>query len=58
MKSKRRSPVAGPLLTLALMVGSVGAVAAIAHYLDSHQRAPEPTVASSTSETARAATHQ
>lgn len=33
----RRSPVKGPLLTFALMIGSVAAVGLIAHYYDSHQ---------------------
>ena len=35
MKAKRRSPVTGPLLTFALMVGSIVAVGAIAHVVDS-----------------------
>ncbi|HUD24685.1 MAG TPA: hypothetical protein VMQ45_03310 [Burkholderiaceae bacterium] len=49
MKAKRRSPVRGPLLTFALMIGSVGLVVAAARYLDSHQNAAGPTVAASAS---------
>jgi hypothetical protein len=45
----RRSPVKGPLLTLALMIGSVAAVVAISRYVDSHpnQKPAEQTVAAS-----------
>ncbi len=50
MSSKRRSPVAGPLLTFALMIGSVAAVGLIAHYMDTHPRSSEPTVAATTSQ--------
>jgi len=50
MSSKRRSPVAGPLLTFALMIGSVAAVGLIAHYIDTHPRSSEPTVAATTSQ--------
>jgi hypothetical protein len=47
----RRSPARGPLLTFALMLGSVAAVGVIAHYVDSHQKAPtEQTVSASASD--------
>ncbi len=39
--AKRRSPVVGPLLTFAIMVGSVVAVAAIAHFVDARQKTSE-----------------
>ena len=45
MASKRRSPIRGPLLTLALMLGSVAAVVAIADAIDARQKTAEPTVA-------------
>jgi hypothetical protein len=41
MKVKRRSPVTGPLLTFGLMVASVVAVGAIAHMVDSRQKAEQ-----------------
>jgi hypothetical protein len=47
----RRSPARGPLLTFALMIGSVAAVGAIAHYIDTHQKAPtQQTVSASASD--------
>jgi Tfp pilus assembly protein PilW len=48
MKAKR-SPVKGPLLTFALMLGSVAVVVVISRYFDSHQKTaqPEQTVAAS-----------
>ena len=54
MKAKRH-PVKGPLLTFALMLGSVGTIVAVDRYLESHRKHAEPTVATSTSnvETAR-----
>jgi len=57
MSSKQRSPVAGPLLTFALMIGSVAAVGLIAHYIDTHPRSSEPTVAATASQPASANTH-
>jgi hypothetical protein len=53
MKPKR-SPARGPLLTFALMLGSVAAVGVIAHYVDSHQKAPtEQTVSASASDSSQ-----
>jgi len=47
----RRSPARGPLLTFALMIGSVAAVGGIAHYIDTHQKAPtQQTVSASASD--------
>jgi hypothetical protein len=45
----RRSPVKGPLLTFALMLGSIAAVVAISRYVDSHpeQKPVDQTVAAS-----------
>jgi hypothetical protein len=56
----RRSPVKGPLLTLALMIGSVAAVVAISRYVDSHpdQKPAEQTVAASANSSSAAATRQ
>ena len=45
MKAKR-SPARGPLVTFALMIGSVGAVIAISRYVDSHPKTPAPTTVS------------
>jgi hypothetical protein len=50
MKAKRRSPAMGPLVTFALMIGSAGLIATAAHYLDSHQKTTEQTVAASSSD--------
>jgi len=36
--AKRRNPVKGPLITFALMVGSIVAVGAIAHIVDANQK--------------------
>jgi len=60
MKAKRRSPVTGPLLTFGLMIGSVVAVGAIAHYVDTHQKAPTPeqTMAASASQASPATVRQ
>ena len=44
----RRSPARGPLLTFALMVGSVLAVVGVSRYFDSHQKTA-PTVSVSAS---------
>jgi len=50
----RRSPARGPLLTFALMIGSVAAVGAIAHYIDTHQKAPtQQTVSASASDSSQ-----
>ena len=43
MERKRRSPLRGPLVTLALMVGSVAAVVAVANAIDARQKAPQAT---------------
>ena len=56
MKTKRRSPIAGPLLTFGLMLGSVGLVLAAAHYLESKSSAP--TVATSSTASTESNTHQ
>jgi hypothetical protein len=53
MKAKRRSPARGPLVTFALMIGSAGLIAAAAHYLDSHQKTTEQTVAASSTDASR-----
>jgi hypothetical protein len=45
MKAKR-SPARGPLVTFALMLGSVGAVVAISRFVDSHPKTHEPTTMS------------
>jgi hypothetical protein len=45
MASKRPNPLRGPLLTLALMLGSVGLVVAVATFVDTQPKAPQPTVA-------------
>jgi Tfp pilus assembly protein PilW len=58
MQAKRRSPVRGPLLTLALMIGSVVAVGAIEHYLDVRQKAAEQTVSASDSDSSHQSTRQ
>jgi hypothetical protein len=39
--AKRRNPIKGPLVTFALMLGSVAAVGAIAHIVDSRQKAEQ-----------------
>jgi hypothetical protein len=41
--AKRRNPVKGPLITFALMVGSIAAVGAIAHIVDTKQKAAQTT---------------
>src|SRR5271169_5782318 len=46
MQAKRRSPVTAPLLTFALMIGSIVAVTAIAQYFEAHQKASEQTMSS------------
>jgi hypothetical protein len=53
----RRHPARGPLLTFALMLGSIAAVTAVDRYLESHRKPAEPTVAASasTNEAARSA---
>ncbi len=40
----RRSPVRGPFLTIALMIGSVLAVVGVSRYFDSHQKTTDQTV--------------
>jgi hypothetical protein len=59
MKAKR-SPVRGPLLTFALMLGSVAAVVAISRYVDSHpdQKPAEQTVAASANSGSPASSRQ
>jgi hypothetical protein len=42
MAKKRPSPIWGPLLTVTLMLGSVGAVVAIAGFVEARQSAPQP----------------
>jgi hypothetical protein len=54
MKAKR-SPVRGPLLTFALMIGSVVAVGAAAHFYDMHQKAQQQTVSASAGDSAQPA---
>jgi hypothetical protein len=49
MSRKRPSPLRGPMLTLALMLGSAGAVVAVGEHLDTLQKALEPTVAAAAS---------
>jgi hypothetical protein len=45
MASKRPNPLRGPLLTLALMLGSVALVVAVATFVDAHAKPPHSTVA-------------
>jgi len=45
MASKRPNPLRGPLLTLALMLGSIGFVVAVATFVDAHAKPPHSTVA-------------
>ncbi|TMH76926.1 MAG: hypothetical protein E6H52_05395 [Betaproteobacteria bacterium] len=56
----RRSPVKGPLLTFALMLGSVAVVVVISRYFDSHQKTaqPEQTAAASASGGSASGTRQ
>ncbi len=58
MKAKRRSPVTGPLLTFALMVGSVVAVGAIAHMVDSRQKVAAPAVSAVASDSGQQVTRE
>ena len=44
----RRSAARGPLLTLALMIGSVLVVVGVSRYFDSHRKATAPAVEAST----------
>jgi hypothetical protein len=44
MMKARRSPARGPLLTFALMIGSVLAVVGVSRYFDSHQKTTGQTV--------------
>jgi hypothetical protein len=50
--AKRRNPIKGPLITFALMIGSIVAVGAIAHIVDSKQKTAHsaPVVASESSQ--------
>ena len=45
MTRKRPSPIWGPLLTFALMLGSAAAVVAIADHFEPRHKAPQSTVA-------------
>jgi hypothetical protein len=45
MSRKRRSPLRGPVLTMALMLGSAGVVVAVGEHLDTLRKALEPTMA-------------
>jgi hypothetical protein len=38
MKHERRNPLAGPLITIGLMIGSVVAVGAVAHVIEVHAK--------------------
>jgi len=49
----RRSPARGPLLTFALMIGSVLAVVGVSRYFDSHQKTTGQTVSVSASSPAQ-----
>jgi len=42
--AKRRNPIKGPLITFALMLGSIAAVTAVAHIIDSRQKAEQASV--------------
>jgi hypothetical protein len=52
----RRSPARGPLLTFALMLGSIAAVVAVAHFFEAPPQTPDQTVAVSASSTAASTT--
>ncbi|HEX4585898.1 MAG TPA: hypothetical protein VH183_13805 [Burkholderiaceae bacterium] len=56
----KRNPVRGPLLTFALMIGSVAAVVVISRYVDSHpsQKPAEQTVAASANSASPASPRQ
>jgi len=56
----RRHPAKGPLLTFALMLGSIAAVNAVDRYLEAHRKPAQPTISASaaSADSARAATHQ
>jgi hypothetical protein len=56
----RRHPAKGPLLTFALMLGSIAAINAVDRYLEAHRKPAEPTVAASASntDTSRASTQR
>jgi hypothetical protein len=56
--AKRRSPVKGPLLTFALMLGSVAAVTAVAHILDSRQKSEQTAPTAVASDTSHQVTRQ
>ena len=52
----RRHPAKGPLLTFALMLGSVATITAVDRYLDAHHKpAQQSTVAASASSSPEAA---
>jgi hypothetical protein len=54
----RRSPARGPLLTFALMIGSVLAVVGVSRYFDSHQKTTGQNVSVSASGSASQNTQQ
>jgi hypothetical protein len=56
--AKRRSPVKGPLMTFALMIGSVVAVGAVAHIFDSRQKTEQPVPAAVASDAAHQVSRQ
>ena len=47
MKHKRRNPLVGPLVTISLMIGSIVAIGALAHLIDTRSKAAAPTVVAS-----------
>jgi hypothetical protein len=58
MMKARRSPARGPLLTFALMIGSVLAVVGVSRYFDSHQKTTAPTVSVSANGSSAQGTQQ
>jgi hypothetical protein len=56
--AKRRSPVKGPLLTFALMLGSVAAVIAVSNVIDSRQKAEQHTPTAVASDSSHPVTRQ
>jgi len=47
VKHKRRNPLVGPLVTISLMIGSIVAIGALAHLIDTRSKAAAPTVVAS-----------
>ena len=58
MMKARRSPARGPLLTFALMIGSVLAVVGVSRYIDSHQKTTAPSVSVSSNGSSAQSTQQ